>query len=54
MAHAPVTMSNTIKQNDGNRLFCAVLYCVYNIEEGHSEIILSPVNKIINEWEFYN
>ena len=32
--------------------FCFVLYCMHNAENRHSEIILSTVNKIINEREY--
>ena len=31
----------------------AVSYCIYNTEDGHFEMKLSTVNKIINEWEHY-
>ena len=38
---------------NGNCLFCAVSYCIYNTEDMHSETILSTVNKIINVWEYF-
>ena len=46
--------SNVISiQRDGNCLFRAVSYCMYNTEDTHSEITLSNINKIMNDWEYY-
>ena len=46
--------SNIISvETDKNCLFRAVSYCMYNIEDGHSEVRINTLNKINNEWEYY-
>ena len=50
MDHALLVMPYLYKGMD---LFRAVSHCMHNTEKRLSEIRLSIVNKIINEWEYY-
>ena len=40
-------------RRDGNCLFRDISYCMYNTKDRHSEIKLSTVNKVINEWKYH-
>ena len=38
---------------DGNSLFRTVSHCLFNNDEHHREIRIRVVEKIKNEWEYY-